>query len=460
MLRTATECARAVREGEASPVEIAEECLRRIDRWQPVTNAFSQLRPEETLGEARRVGEAVSRGDEAGMLAGVPVAVKDLFDVAGWETTGCCAAYRGRVADGDAEAVRLLRDAGALVVGKTNMHELAAGGTNLVSACGPARNPWDPARLTGGSSGGSAAALASGGVPIALGTDTGGSIRIPSSLCGVSGLKPTHGRLSLGGVMPLAPSFDTVGPMASTVEDVAMAFAVLSGRGPRFLQEVRHPVAGLRLGLFGGTFASPVRADVHEAAEGMAGVLQEAGASLSTLRGSLGYDREDWERLVAREFFEAHGQLLERPDLVADPTRRFLERGRDIALTELEEARAGAERVRADLLAWLEDVDALVVPATPFPAPRADSPEVEVGEGEVLDVRRGGVAALTRLVNLAGLPALALPSGFSEEGLPLGAQLIGRSDGEAVLLRLGREWQERADFHRRVPPLPAEDREG
>jgi aspartyl-tRNA(Asn)/glutamyl-tRNA(Gln) amidotransferase subunit A len=450
MFRSATACARTVREGDVSPVELAEEYLRRIDEWQPVTNAFSQLRPEETLREARQVADSLARGEESGLLAGVPVAIKDLFDVAGWETTGCCAAYRGRVADGDAAAVRLLRAEGAVVVGKTNMHELAAGGTNLISACGPTRNPWDPARLTGGSSGGSAAALASRSVPLALGTDTGGSIRIPASLCGVSGLKPTHGRLSLDGVMSLGPSFDTVGPMATTVEDVAVAFAVLSGQGQRSLQEVRLPVSGLRLGLV-GAFVSPIRADVREAVEGVAEVLRDGGASLTT-RGSLGYDREDWERLVAREFFQAHGRLLEQPHLVAGPVRRFLERGRDIEPAELEEARARVAALRSDLLARLEDVDALVVPGTPFPAPRADSPEVDLGEGEVLDVRKGGVSVLTRLANLAGLPSLAAPSGFSEEALPLGAQLIGRPGAEAVLLRLGWELQERTDFHLREPP--------
>ena len=453
MFRTATASAHAVRLGEISPVELAEEALRRIDRWQPVTNAFSQLRTEETLREAKTVADSLARGGQGGLLAGVPVAVKELFDVAGWETTGCCAAYRGRVAHRDAEAVRLLRAEGAVVVGKTNMHELAAGGTNLVSACGPTRNPWDPSRLTGGSSGGSAAALAARTVPLALGTDTGGSLRIPSSLCGVSGLKPTHGRVSLEGVMHLGPSFDTVGPMAVTVEDVGLAFGVLSAGVSAPLVTAEASLARLRVGVFGGTFVSPVRGDLREATEEMGRALQSGGANVSTVPGTFAYDREDWERLVAREFFEAHGELLERPELVADSVRRFLERGRDIEPAELEEARRAVSTLRRDLLETIGDLDALVVPATPFPAPRSDSQEVEVGQGEVLDVRKGGVAALTRLVNLAGLPALAVPSGFSEEGLPLGAQLIGRPEGELALLQLGRAWQEVSGLHDRVPGL-------
>src|SRR2546421_1145502 len=194
-----------------------EEALETIDRWQPVTNAFSQI-----------FRDAGSEEPREGPLSGVPVAVKDLFDVAGHETTGCSEAYRGNVASRDAVVVRRLREAGAILVGKCNQHELAFGTTNLISACGPAHNPFDPGRITGGSSGWSAAAVATRCVPIALGTDTGGSIRIPSSFCGVFGLKPTHGRLSLDGVMPLATSLDCPGPMAANAEDLTLAWRVLS----------------------------------------------------------------------------------------------------------------------------------------------------------------------------------------------------------------------------------------
>src|SRR2546421_5894345 len=198
-----------------------EEALETIDRWQPVTNAFSQI-----------FRDAGSEEPREGPLSGVPVAVKDLFDVAGHETTGCSEAYRGNVASRDAVVVRRLREAGAILVGKCNQHELAFGTTNLISACGPAHNPFDPGRIVGGSSGGSAAAVATRCVPIALGTDTGGSIRIPASYCGLFGLKPTHGRLSLEGVMPLAASLDCPGPIASTAADLALAWRALSGEAP------------------------------------------------------------------------------------------------------------------------------------------------------------------------------------------------------------------------------------
>jgi aspartyl-tRNA(Asn)/glutamyl-tRNA(Gln) amidotransferase subunit A len=443
---SAVECARLVRGRKLSPVEAAQECLRRIEAWQPETNAFSQVRPEETLAEARALADDLARGREPGPLCGVPVAVKDLFDVAGWETTGCCAGYRGRVADRDAEAVRRLRDSGAVVVGKTNQHELAAGGTNLVSACGPTANPWDRTRLTGGSSGGSGAAVASRSAPLALGTDTGGSIRIPASLCGVTGLKPSHGRVSLESVMPLAPSMDTVGPMATTVEDVVLAFEVLTGA-----PVVSEGIDGVTLGAV-GTFVEPPRPDVAEAVEAVIDALRESGAAVEMV-GDLRYEPDDWGRLAWRELYEAHGHLLARPGDLLRPTREFLEQGRDITPDELDAARRRVVDLRADFAAMLERANVLVVPATAFPAPRADEVEVAVGDGRTLDVRRGAISLLTRPVNLAGLPALAFAGGSSPEGLPLGVQVIGRPGGEATLLGIGKAWQQRTDHHLREPTL-------
>ena len=217
----------ALQQGEVTAVELVERALARAQAWQPFINAFSQQWEEEALDTARSV-DAVPPGDRASLVAGVPIAVKDLFDVAGHETTGCCAAYRGTLAPRDAPVIERVRRGGLVMMGKTNQHELAAGGTNLVSACGRTGNPWDPARMTGGSSGGSAAAVAAGVVPWALGSDTGGSIRIPASLCGTFGLKPTTGRLPLEGVMPLAPSMDRPGAMATTVADLQALHALIA----------------------------------------------------------------------------------------------------------------------------------------------------------------------------------------------------------------------------------------
>lgn len=442
---TAVEAAAAVRRGEVAPAELVEEALRRAERWQPVTNAFSSLHAEEAVAEARRLGEAVARGEDLGPLHGVPVAVKDLFDVAGWETTGCCRAYRGTVATEDADAVRRLRHAGAVVIGKTNQHELAAGATTLVSDCGPVRNPWDPARMAGGSSGGSGAAVAAGVVPVALGTDTGGSVRIPASMCGTFGLKPTQGRVSLRGVMPLAPSMDCAGPLAATAGDAAVALSVLVGR-----PVTRPSVSTLTVGLV-ERFVLPAHADVRAAVESTVAALADAGATVRRIPEGPSYDPEDWERLGWAELFQAHGHLLERPEDLGVPTRRFLEYGRDVPP---EERAAAGERARALRRAFLEllgDVDILVAPATPFPAPLIGVREVDV-DGRPIDVLKGAISMLTRPANMAGIPAMAVPAGHSEEGLPVGAQLMGRPGDEGVLLAAGSAIDAAQDGPRHAPP--------
>lgn len=445
MLRSAARAAAAVAGGEVSPVELATAALREVEAWQPVTNAFTQVRPEETLEEARRLADRLASGAEPGPLAGVPLAVKDLFDVAGWETTGCCAAYRGRVTDRDAPAVARLRASGALVIGKTNQHELAAGASNLVSSFGPTRNPWDPARLTGGSSGGSAAAVASGCAPLALGTDTGGSVRIPASFCGLTGLKTTHGSLPLEGVMPLAPSLDTVGPITAGAEDARLAFEVLLGT------EVRPTMSAteMRVSVVTGDLARTATPDVLHAIDGVAGWLGPRARHPDP--GVLeAYRPDDWEVLGWRELYEAHGDLLRKPELLGEPTRRLLERGRDTTAAEIEAASGRVAGFRERLLSALAEVDALLLPATPFPAPRLDFLEVRV-DRRTLDARRGAISVLTRPVNLAGVPAAAFPIGFSGEGLPLGAQVVGRPDSEADLLGLVAAWQLESDFHLRTP---------
>ncbi len=399
-------------------------------------NAFSQLHPEEALEQAEARAEAVARGEPTGPLHGVPIAVKDLFDVAGWETSGCCRAYMGNVAAADSAVVRRLRSAGAVIVGKTNQHELAAGGTNAVSACGPTRNPWDVGRLTGGSSGGSAAAVAARIVPAAMGSDTGGSVRIPASFCGVTGLKPTFGRVSLDGAMPLAPSLDTAGPLASSAEDVALLFAAVAERGPRFLEEAAAPVGGLRIGVAGGFFADRVQAQILAARDDVRAALEAAGARASGIDvGEITDSPDVWNRIAWTEFASRYERLLRRPDALYARTRELLEYGARGTGVDLVRARERQGEIRGAFLAALEEVDALLVPATPFPAPPWD--------------------AERRVVNLTPLPALALPSGFSADGLPLGVQLIGRQGEEALLLRVAAAIQRSTGHHERVPSPPA-----
>ncbi len=449
-LVTATDMARAVRVRDVSPVELVEEALVRAEAWQPVTNAFSHLHPEESLQEAEQRAGEVTGGNLLGPLHGVPVAVKDLYDVAGWETSGCCAAYRGRIAERDAGAVARLRGAGAVIIGKTNQHELAAGGTNLISACGPTRNPWDPARITGGSSGGSGAAVAARVVPLALGTDTGGSIRIPSSFCGISGLKPTHGAVSLEGVMPLAPTLDTAGPMAVSVRDLAVGHAVLSGSGDPFVEDAARSPDGLTVGTLGGFHATRVDPEVLEATRGAAEVFGSVGVRTVSIADDPPHGPELWDRVAMPQFADHHGHLLETPEALHPLTRSWLEEGTRVGAGAREEALLQAQEIGAFFLQALGVCDALLVPATPFVAPRASEEEVHVGD-DVLFTSRGGTSRLTRMVNLAGLPAVAFPAGASREGMPIGIQLIGRPGDEATILRLAAAFQAATDHHMGAP---------
>jgi Asp-tRNA(Asn)/Glu-tRNA(Gln) amidotransferase A subunit family amidase len=444
-MRTAVEMARAVAERRVTPAELVEEAVRRAEEWQPATNAFSQLHEDEALDRAR------SLGSSGGPLLGVPVAVKDLFDVAGWETTGCCAGYRGRIAGRDSEAVRRLRAAGAVVIGKTNQHELAAGATNQVSACGPTWNPWDRTRITGGSSGGSGAAVAAGVVPIALGTDTGGSIRIPASLCGTVGLKVSFGAVPLQGVMPLSPSMDTVGPLAGSVADAAIAFTVLGGGRP---QEPTS-AAGLRVGVPGGVFEEAAIPEVLAARERARDALAGAGASMVDGIGDLRYDPETWARIAWTELFAAHRDLLdEGSEALHRWTRAFLEQGRGWGEPVRQRGQGEALAVRRAFDEMLQRADVLLAPVTPTPAISAEVREVTLGDGRVLDIRRGAISLLTRPVNLAGLPAVSVPAGWSDEGLPLGVQLIGRPGDERSLL-VAAEAIELSGMHEPRVPEPA-----
>jgi len=442
--------AAAVAAGSVSPVALVERCLERMNRWQAVTNAFTQLMFRAAIEEAHALEQAVAAGEPAGPLAGVPVAVKDLFDVAGCRTTGCSRAYWERWADADAELVRRIRAAGAIVVGKTNMHELAAGATNLVSACGPTANPWDPTRITGGSSGGSAAALAAGVVPIALGTDTGGSIRIPSSFCGIAGLKPSTGALPLDGVLPLAPSLDCPGPMAGSAADLRLAWEVLSGQ----VAPVPAPAGPRRAGVLGGYFADRIHPEVVGGVRAIAEALASAGVDVVEVDGHGIEDAPQvWLDIGWVEFHQGHGHLLEHPDLLDPLTVSYLEHGRDVPPARRAEALDRAREVGSWFEERLRDVDVLITPSTPFPAPPADARDVEIREGERLGIHGGATSVLTRPVNLAGLPALALPSGTSKEGLPLGAQLIGRAGSESMLLETA-ELLERHDAQFRVRQAP------
>jgi Asp-tRNA(Asn)/Glu-tRNA(Gln) amidotransferase A subunit family amidase len=468
-LETAAEMAEAIRTRQVSPVDLIERALARAEAWQPSTNAFSQLWADHALGDAGLVevaaralarsphpagGVGATRGfEQLPLSAGIPIAVKDLFDVAGRETTGCCAAYEGNLAKHDAPTVAAVRDTGMVMLGKTNQHELAAGGTNLVSAIGRTGNPWDPRRMTGGSSGGSAAVVASGVVPWALGSDTGGSIRIPASMCGVFGLKPTTGRLSTRGLLPLAPSLDCPGPMASTAVDLWLLFCVLADAPATELTSD----GPFRIAVPGGFFQENVHPETRAAVEAVAGALSGAGAEVREVDDepridAVGGIRWVWARICYPEFARAHPGIDR--SRVAPSVVEWMEMGESFPAEDLAQASVAREEIGRWFRSRLEGLDALVIPTTPYPAPLADQGTVDLGPAGTVRVDRVGPGWLTSALNLAGLPAVSLPAGRSSEGLPIGVSLAGPDGSEERLLQLAALWERAAGHVVERPSLP------
>jgi aspartyl-tRNA(Asn)/glutamyl-tRNA(Gln) amidotransferase subunit A len=428
----------AAADRDVSCRERVEGALAAIEEAQPRLNAFTAVCAEQALADADAL-DGDRRDRRHGLLLGVPVVVKDLFDVAGLPTTGGCAAYRDHVAATDAAVVTALREAGAIVVAKTNQHELGAGATGLVSCFGAARNPHDPARITGGSSSGSAAAIAAGAVPLAIGSDTGGSIRMPASFCGITGLRPTPGRISLSGAQPVSPGFDTAGPMAATARGCALALAALTSA------EVPHSapgdaVDGLHIGLPLPYFRR-LHVETRRAVEASAAVFESLGARVEWLdRPELDDDFAGFRRVWA-DLARHHPDLWNHPD-VSEEVAALIDSGRRLDRAAYDRSRACARRIRDQHMKALSAVDVLLTPTTPYPAPRRDELEVAVEDG-VLDVRRGAPSRLTVTANEAGLPAVSFPVGSTAEGLPIGAQLMGRPHRDEQLLDVVTAFQER-----------------
>jgi aspartyl-tRNA(Asn)/glutamyl-tRNA(Gln) amidotransferase subunit A len=454
-LETAAEMAAAVAAGHVRASELLDRARARAEAWQPSINAFSQLSGGGGEDDTVLAIDSAPSATDVGPWAGVPIAIKDLFDIDGWETSGCCEAYRGTIAVRDAPMVERAKRAGLLIVGKTNQHELAAGGTNLVSACGPTGNPWDPSRMTGGSSGGSAAAVAAGIVPWAFGSDTGGSIRIPAAMCGTFGLKPTTGNLSTEGMLPLGPSLDCPGPIASTAEDLLRLTEVMTGEA--FGEGEQGPEPPYRVGLPDGFFAD-VHADTAAVVRGAAGAFEGLGVRVEPLDGHGVEDaRRVWMDVCTPEFAAAHPLLKDpaRRALVAPSVVAWLERGERLSGEERERARLR----RAEIGRWfrerLEGLDALLIPTTAYAAPPPGATEVPLATSGPVNLANVGPGWITCSVNLAGLPALSFPSGRSADGMPIGVSLVGHEDQELRLLRIASLWERGTGYRPQRPQRPA-----
>lgn len=432
--QTIAAAAAALRSGSLTAADLIEASLQAIDRHNPWTNAFIRVDADEARAAARRVDEERSRGLDRGPLHGMPISLKDLIDVAGQPTTAASWVLKDRVAARDAPVVTRLREAGAVIIGKTNLHEFALGTTSDESAFGPVKHPRDASRSPGGSSGGSAAAVATGMGLGSIGTDTGGSVRIPASVCGVVGLKPSAGEVPTAGVVPLSWSLDHVGPLGRTVRDVGWLWAALTEQP---LDWIAAPeVTTLRLCRLGGYF-SLTTGEVRVAFEGALEDLRLRGTAIGekTLH-SAGTIAQTYLHLVLPEAAVWHANYLETRS--ADYTaavRARIESGRSISAVDYLKARAARAALRSAVDALLAEHDALVLPTLPIVAPLIGASEVTIDNdrGERLPVR-ATMLRHTQLFNLTGHPAISLP--LRTAGLPVGLQLVGRRDQTSRLLAI------------------------
>lgn len=457
--------AAAIRAGKVSPVETTQECLARIERLDGRLRAFITLDRARALESARRLEADQARGVWRGPLHGVPLAFKDLCFIRGLPTSCGTRTAEYFLSEQDCTAVARLAAAGAVTLGKLNMTELAMGPFGDNAHHGHAQNPWRPGHCAGGSSSGSAVAVAAGLVLGAVGTDTGGSIRLPAAACGIVGLKPTYGRVSRAGAMPLSWSNDHVGPMARTVRDCALLLAVMAGPDPLDATASRAPVPdylaaldgrlpGVRVALVENFFFQGVYGEMEGAVRAALDVVASLGARVSDLRVPDPQTTSDITNLISRaEASTVHARLLrERPHEIQPVVRARLELGMRIpAYDYLQALRLRARLARGFVAEVFDQVDVLLAPVIPEPAP----PLSHATEGPVpeLAARQGRFSRLTRPFNGLGLPALSVPCGFSSTGLPLAFQLVGRPFDEATVLRVGHAYQQATDWHTRRPPL-------
>jgi aspartyl-tRNA(Asn)/glutamyl-tRNA(Gln) amidotransferase subunit A len=420
-----------LRTGSLTCVELTQAALDSIERLNPTLNAFVQVDAPVALAQARMADALFAQGEDLGPLHGRPGAVTDNIDTFDYVTTDGSAHFAGFKPSVDALCVQRLREAGAVIVGKTLTHEFAYGPTGDRSLQGAARNPWDARCITGGSSAGSAAAVASGMVPLALGTDTGGSIRIPAALCGTVGFKPSFASVPLQGVFPLASSLDHVGPIANHVEDARLLFEVVAGRACAPDADSRPLRVGwITTGSFGPVDAELDR-QVYQAAQQLFGEALQETTELAPLAAAM---KDTLLVLQRAEAFEVHAERMqEAPHTFEPEVRERLELSREVRGWQYIRAQAGQARFKAAMARLFERYDLLVSPSVPITATAVDAREVRVGEQDI-DVR-AAVLSHTSAWNLTGLPAISLPVG-QVRGMPVGLQVIGAAGEDDRLLRV------------------------
>ncbi|MDE2705748.1 MAG: amidase [Gemmatimonadota bacterium] len=451
------ELATLIRRGELSPLELTELYLERIEQYNPALNAYLAVTAERACAQARAAEAQIASGTYLGPLHGIPLAFKDLVDVAGLPTTGGSTLLRDNIAAADATIAHRLFAAGAVLLGKTHLVEFAFGGTGVNHHYGTPVNPWDPEthRLPGGSSSGSGVAVAAGLAPAALGSDTGGSVRIPASFCGLTGLKPTFGLLPDTGVLPLDPTLDSIGPLCRTAQDCALLCQAMADPMPddSLVDHLEGEVAGLRLCFPREYFWDDVDAEVEAAVRASASIFADLGVYVDEISLEVLNDLVEWRSgpsTTAVEAYLYHRRNLEAHLDQLDPivSARILD-GRDILAADFLQQLRIRDELRRKAHTALENVDFLITPTTPFAAPILD----EIDRDEVYFPINGLCLRNTIAVNLLDLCAVSLPCGFTRDGLPIGLQLIGHPRDEARLLRLARAFEQATDYNLLTPAL-------
>lgn len=462
---TIGELRRKILDRSISPVELTHDCLDRIEKLNPILNAFITVTAESALERARLAEREIFRGHYLGPLHGIPIGLKDIIDVAGVRTTAASAQFnstpstpnRDRIPTEDAQVVRRLRCGGAIILGKQNLHECAYGGSAVISAFGEVHNPWDTARVAGGSSGGSAASVATGMGFAAIGTDTAGSIRLPAAYCGIVGLKPTYGRVSTRGIVPLASSYDHVGPITNSVYDAALVTQVLSDYDspnpcgdkpvPSLVSAFDELPTNLRIGVPRAFFFDHLHSDIADAIEKAIQVFAELHAEIRDIKLEASTDRT----LASAEAYAYHKEFAERsPELYQPATLARIQAGATISAHEALRASRDLQASRHDIQEVFNDVDVLLTPTVPIPPPviadLLERPD-ELRPRELVMLRN------TRPFNVWGIPTISVPCGFTKDGLPIGLQLAAAPWRGIVLLQAAHAYEQATGWHKMRPEL-------
>jgi len=465
-----SEAAELLRQKKISPVDLATGCLDRIERLNPVLNAFITVTREAAMAQARAAEDEISRGQWRGPLHGIPLGLKDLIDTAGVRTTCGSALFADRVPTEDAEVVQRLKRAGAVLIGKQNLQEFAYGGTCVSSHFGAVRNPWNPKHIAGGSSGGSAAAVAAGMCFGAIGTDTGGSIREPAAFCGIVGLKPTYGRVSTRGVFPLSWSLDHVGPLCRNVKDAALMLEAIAGYDALDTTCVDWPTeqyaqyesalklkTEFRIGVVRQPFFADLDTDIELAINEAIEVIRRMSAVSEARPSGRASSLEVMEvnlpsvptAVQAPEVYAIHKDYFANsPELYRPWMRERLAQAATADTASYVTDRFALERVRRTVNDVFAEVDLLITPTTPVPP-------ITIEEASNMSPTPAGEVWLrnTRPFNAYGLPTISIPCGFTSTGLPIGLQIAGPRFAEGRVLRFAHAFEQSTDWHKRAPAL-------